>query len=132
MTTPFSGMRALVVDDYDNMRARLKAALEQLGVETVEAANGYEALDQLRAAPVDLVFTDIVMPEMDGFELCEEIRHQPEWNSLPIVVVSTHYDTKYIVRALRLGADDYVPKPIDKDLVERVIARVTTPLATRT
>lgn len=132
MATPFVGLRALVVDDYDNMRARLKVTLEQLGVATVEAANGYEALEQLRAAPVDLVLTDIVMPEMDGFELCEEVRHQPEWNNLPIVVVSTHYDTKYIVRALRLGADDYVPKPIDKDLVERVIARVMTPLAART
>ncbi len=125
----FNGMRALVVDDYENIRKRLSAALQQLGlVVVVEASNGLEAMALLRGQPFDIVFTDIVMPEMDGFELCEEIRNTPDLNALRVVVVSTHYDTNYIIKALRLGADDYVPKPIEPELVSRVIARVMTPV----
>ena len=129
MSKPRKESRVLVVDDYENMRKRLCASLQRLGVHVAEATNGVEALERLRAEPFDIVFTDIVMPEMDGFELCEEIRDSAELNHLAIVVVSTHYDARYIIRALRLGADDYLPKPIEDSLVEQVYDRVTTPVS---
>lgn len=127
MSGEFDGLKALVVDDYESMRKRLVNVLEQLGCETAEAANGFEAMTALRENAFDLLFTDIVMPEMDGFELCEEVRKTPELLDMGVIVVSTHYDTNYIIKALRLGADDYLPKPIELDLVRRVIARVLTP-----
>jgi CheY-like chemotaxis protein len=126
-------LNTLVVDDYENIRQRLCAALRDLGITRItEAGNGLEALEKLRAAetdpPFDIVFTDIVMPEMDGFELTEEIRNTSAFRDILIVLVSTHYDTNYLIRGLRLGADDYVPKPIDHDLLKKVIARVITPI----
>lgn len=126
MPGTFEGLKALAVDDYENTRKKLVVILQNLGITVVEAANGVEALDILRTAKFDLVFTDIVMPEMDGFELCFEIRKIPELRSLPIVVVSTHVDGNYIIKGLRTGADDYISKPIEQDLVEKVIARITT------
>ncbi len=124
METDLKGLRALVVDDYENMRRNMVAALKTLGLVVCEASNGLEALDALKKQGADLVVTDIVMPEMDGFELCEEIRKHPDWHTLPIVAASTHYDSKYIVKALRTGADDYVPKPIVPQLLANVIRRV--------
>jgi len=122
-----NNLRVLVVDDYEKMRERMCAILGQLGLTISEAPNGVEALKVLIQERFDAVFTDIVMPEMDGFELCEEIRKNSEWMDMPIVVISTHYDTAYIVKALRQGADDYIPKPIDPETVENVLHRVLTP-----
>ena len=122
-----NNLRVLVVDDYEKMRERMCAILGQLGLTISEAPNGVEALKVLQQERFDAVFTDIVMPEMDGFELCEEIRKHSEWMDMPIVVISTHYDSAYIVKALRHGADDYIPKPIDPETVENVLHRVLTP-----
>jgi YesN/AraC family two-component response regulator len=82
----------------------------------------------LNTEKIDIVFTDIVMPEMDGFELCEEIRKYRKWMNLPVVAISTHYDSKYIVKALRKGADDYLAKPADARMIHKVLERVLTPI----
>jgi two-component system OmpR family response regulator len=113
------------------MRERLCAMLQQLGLSISEASNGVEALKSLRKEKCDAVFTDIVMPEMDGFELCEEIRKTSDWMDMPIVVISTHYDSNYIVKALRYGADDYIPKPVDPETVKKVLHRIFTPTIPR-
>lgn len=125
----FEGLKALAVDDYENTRKKLVNILQHLGMKVLEAANGVEALETLRRDKVDLIFTDIVMPEMDGFELCVEVRKIPDLSEIPIVVVSTHVDGNYIIKALRTGADDYLSKPIEADLAEKVIARILTPAA---
>ena len=118
----------MAVDDYEITRRKLVVELQRLGLSVREAGNGVEALEILRKEKFDMIFTDIVMPEMDGFELCEEVRKIPELRSIPIVVVSTHVDSNYIIKALRLGADDYLSKPIEGELVERVISRIMTPV----
>ncbi|MFQ5432294.1 MAG: response regulator [Nitrospinota bacterium] len=131
MNKPFEELTALVVDDYENMRKKLSTELASLGLSVVEAANGIEAIKILRgelAGKIDVVFTDIVMPEMDGFELCEEVRKKPDLRGLPIVVSSTHVDASYVVRALRLGADDYIVKPVKSELVKKVLTRIMTPM----
>ena len=118
------GIRALVVEDFNTMRKVVVKTLQSLGIQTLEATNGLEALEALAAQPVDVVFTDLVMPEMDGFELCEEIRRRPTVRHLPIVVISTHRDAKYVIQALRTGADDYLTKPFNAQLAGRVVERV--------
>ena len=117
----------LVVDDYEKMRRRLCAILERLGIRVSEANNGVEALKVLGSERFDAIFTDIVMPEMDGFELCEEIRKSSALQDMPIVVISTHHDSNYIIKALRHGADDFIPKPIDPETMKRVLHRIFTP-----
>jgi len=117
-------LKVLIVEDFETMRKAVTKVLGSLNMKVVEASNGIEALKILDAEPVDLVFTDLVMPEMDGFELCEEIRRRPNIRNLPIIVISTHRDAHYVVRALRCGADDYLTKPFTASLAERVVERV--------
>ena len=118
------GLKALIVEDFETMRKAVAGVLNSLNMEVTEAGNGIEALKVLDTKPVDIVFCDLVMPEMDGFELCEEIRRRPNIRHLPVIVVSTHRDAKYVVQALRCGADDYLTKPFTAGPAERVIERV--------
>lgn len=132
MEKSFKDMKVLVVDDYDNMRKKLSSWLKQFGMNVVEAINGVEAMTMLndeKDGKFDIVFTDIVMPEMDGYELCEEIRKTPALREMPVIVTSTHVDSNYVIKALRMGADDYIAKPIDVDILKKVLTRVMTPLS---
>lgn len=117
-------IKALVVEDFETMRNLIAKVLGSLNIKIIEAVNGIEALKVLDDESVDIVLTDLVMPEMDGFELCEEIRRRPNIRHLPIIVISTHRDAKYVVQALRCGADDYLTKPFTAALAERIIERV--------
>ena len=105
------------------MRKVVGRILRDLDLEVVEACNGSEAIEVLGKESVDIVFTDLVMPQMDGFELCEEIRRRPDMRDLPIVVISTHRDAHYLIQALRCGADDYLTKPFTAVSAQRVIER---------
>jgi PleD family two-component response regulator len=122
----YAGKRALVVDDYHSMRAALKDLLVKVGFRVTEAEDGLQGVEILKAQEnqFDIVFTDIVMPVMDGFELCQEIKSHPTLNRLPVVVLSTHTDATYLLKAINMGADDYVTKPIEPRLLDKVIARL--------
>ncbi len=122
--TPWQGKTVLVVDDYSAVRKTVKELVQSLGLSTREAENGLVALETLKETPVDLVISDLVMPEMDGFELTEAIKSNPAWRHIPVVIISTHADSKYIFRALRLGADDYLTKPPTPEMVNTVLARI--------
>jgi two-component system, chemotaxis family, chemotaxis protein CheY len=104
----------LIVDDSPAMRRVVKRVVEICGVEVgnyLEAGNGIEALAQLRTQWVDLIMTDINMPEMDGEELLLEVRKDPNLASIPLLVVSTDRSGARIKQMLDLGADGYVSKP---------------------
>ncbi len=128
MNQKLNNLKVLVVDDYEKMRGELCRILKSFNLDIIEAVNGVEALEVLRREKVDVVFTDIVMPEMDGFELCEAIRKSSEMIDIPVIAVSTHCDSNYIVKALRKGADDYIPKPANARIVKKVLTRVLTPI----
>jgi two-component system chemotaxis response regulator CheY len=120
------GTHALVIDDSAATRRIFRSLLEPLGLTVLEAGDGRAALDLLEQDPhaAKLVFCDISMPRMDGFEFCARL-HQAAWyDGSPVVMVSTQSDAPSVVRALKLGADDYIPKPFDRELLARVIARV--------
>ena len=124
MSLDVKGRRALVVDDYRSMRVTIKEYLESLGFEVSEAENGLEGLEALRSGSFDMIFTDIVMPVMDGLEFCQEVKSDKDLNRLPVVVLSTHTDATYLIKAIDMGADDYVPKPVEPALLEKVVARL--------
>ena len=127
MVSGLGNLEVLLVDDYKSIRDKLEKELRGLGLKVTTAGNGVEALGLLRSKRFDLLFTDIVMPEMDGFELCQEVRSSPGFQDIPIIVTSTHCDTDYVMKALRLGADDYVSKPVDFELLKQVVGRVLAP-----
>ena len=120
----WKGKSILIVDDYPAVRRAIRDIAVGLGMTVEEAENGLEAQAILRDRKFDLVISDLVMPEMDGFELTEALRNSPRHRRLPIVIISTHDDAKYIFRALHLGADDYIVKPPTAEMLKTVLARI--------
>jgi len=101
----------------------LEVTLQKNGYSTVRARTGREALDELRGhgTEIEMVITDIMMPEMDGLELFSAIRSNPKWKALPVVVASAAADAESVSRAVRLGCEDYLLKPINTaQLLEKV------------
>ncbi len=114
-------IRALVVDDSVAMRRSLMFALQRLGnVACVEAQDGAEALKQLGAGAFDVVLTDINMPVLDGLKLIGHIRQRAE-PRVPIVVISTEAAEADRAKALSLGADAYLVKPVKAESVMAMV-----------
>ncbi|MDP9140482.1 MAG: response regulator transcription factor [Pseudomonadota bacterium] len=115
--------RILVVDDDAHIREVVCFALAKAGFETLTAANGAEALERCTAQLPDLLVLDILMPEMDGTEVCRRLRAQPSTLRLPILFLSSRDDEIDRVICLEIGGDDYVSKPFSpRELVARVRA----------
>ena len=113
--------RVLVVDDEPNIVMSLEFLMRRAGFEVAVARNGREALDALDGTPPDLLLLDVMMPEFDGYEVCERIRARPEWNATKIVMLTARGREVERERGLTLGADAYVTKPFStRDLVEQV------------
>ncbi|MDP9222552.1 MAG: response regulator transcription factor [Actinomycetota bacterium] len=112
------GKRILIVDDETALRHLLRAYLAKEGFEVVEAANGHEALSIVRTGGVDLAVIDVMLPELDGFEVVRRIRAR---SSLPIILLTARGEETNRVVGLELGADDYVVKPFS---APEVVARV--------
>ena len=116
--TPEKTTRVLVVDDEPQIVRVLRRSLESNGYEVVTAPEAATALDMLRTIQVHMVITDLRMPDMDGVELCSEIRKS---SSMPILIISVKGEEETKVRALDAGADDYVTKPFG---IDELMARV--------
>ncbi len=110
--------KILIADDEPNIREVISFALERAGFATATARNGNEALQQFRRGPVDLIVLDVGMPEMDGLEVCRQIRKVSE---VPILFLSARDEEIDRVLGLEMGGDDYVTKPFStRELVARV------------
>jgi two-component system sensor histidine kinase/response regulator len=116
----------LVVDDQESNIQVVGAALGQLGFEILPAASGPEAFQRLAARRPDLILLDLLMPQMDGFEVCRRIREHPDWAEVPIIFLSSADDKGLIVRALESGGVDYITKPFNH---AELVTRVRTHLA---
>lgn len=103
--------RIMVVDDDMHIREMVRHFLKLEGWEVLEAADGREALAVLADTPADLVILDIMMPGMDGWELCRELREQQE--NLPLLMLTAKGEASQIVKGFALGTDDYIAKPFD-------------------
>jgi two-component system, chemotaxis family, chemotaxis protein CheY len=111
-------MRALVIDDSRTMRRIISGVLEPLGFETVEAADGRQALDVLESGtPVDLACVDWNMPVMNGLEFVSAVRDNRDWRDVTLMMVTTESETGQIVKALAAGAHEYVIKPFTPDAI---------------
>jgi two-component system, NtrC family, response regulator AtoC len=113
--------KVLVVDDERKMRRVLQILLEQMGLESIPAENGGEALEHFAAEKIDLVLTDLRMPDMSGVELLDKIRAVD--SEVPIIVFTAYGTVQSAVDAMKRGAFDYILKPFDLEAVEVVIRR---------
>ena len=123
-------IKILVVEDDERIRTAVRLALEKEGWEVFEAASGEEALEIFQNQICDIVLIDIMLPGIDGFEVCRAVRRISD---LPIVMVTARDDTHDVVAGLEAGADDYLTKPFaPKELSARIRAllrriRIPTP-----
>ncbi|MGW1055746.1 PleD family two-component system response regulator (plasmid) [Streptomyces sp. CG4] len=125
--------RVLVVDDDRTNRMMLTYRLEINGIHTAAAENGQQALRLLRTEPFDLVLLDILMPQMDGFATLEVMKGDPALRDTPVIMISQLDEMDSVMRCLELGAEDYLPKPlnslllmarVDSILVRKQLGRV--------
>lgn len=112
--------KILVVDDDPNIRELVGLFLKNEGFDVYEASDGVEALSKLEIIKVDMVILDVMMPNMDGWELCSELR---KYYDFPLLMLTVNGETSQKVKGFQLGTDDYLVKPFDPlELVARVKA----------
>lgn len=116
----------LIADDDGVSRKLLQRLLEQDGHDVRAAADGREALDLFRAEPSDVVLLDIVMPELDGISVLEQLKATPGAVDVPVIMISAVDETDSVVRCIEIGADDYLPKPFNPVILR---ARINAGLA---
>jgi sigma-B regulation protein RsbU (phosphoserine phosphatase) len=108
----------LVVDDNEDNRYTLTRRLNREGYKNLTMAkNGREALDKLKAQPFDLVLLDIMMPDMNGYEVLEQVKATPALRDIPIIMISSLDEIESVIRCIELGAEDYLGKPFNPTLL---------------
>ena len=107
-------LNALVIDDSKTIRNRIKFILKQLNLNTILCENGKQALEIINKEKIDLIITDINMPEMDGLEFTKQIRQKYSLEELPIIVISSESNEK-LIHMLKFGANDFIHKPFSKE-----------------
>jgi two-component system cell cycle response regulator len=118
----------LVVDDNRLNRMRLAHSLQQEGHRPAMAEDGRQALEMLAEESFDVVLLDLVMPELDGFQVLEQMKRDSRLRDLPVIVISALDDMESILRCIEMGATDYLPKPFDVALLR---ARLNASLANK-
>ncbi len=122
------GGTILVVDDDVLNRIVLSTNLTERGYSVELAEDGRQALDMLAAGHYDVVLLDLLMPEMDGFQVLERMKGSTEWRNIPVIVISSLEEMESVLRCIEMGATDYLPKPFDAALLH---ARLNASLASK-
>ncbi|MDP4857535.1 MAG: response regulator [Desulfobacterales bacterium] len=113
--------KVLIVDDEPSIIVPLQFLMEQNGYETSVAFSGEEAIETVAASHPNLILLDIMLPIIDGFEVCQRVRENPEWNDIRIILLTAMGSEASIAKGLALGADAYITKPFSNS---EVIAKV--------
>lgn len=115
----------LIVDDTPDNLAMLSSALVSAGYAVLVALDGASALERIARLTPDVILLDAIMPGMDGFETCEQIKNNPLYKHIPVIFMTALADTQHVVKGFRVGGIDYVTKPIRPDeVVARIAAHV--------
>lgn len=111
----------LIVEDSPTQALRLKNTLKERGYRVQMALHGKEALDMIPHHKPDLIISDIVMPEIDGFELCQRFKKNEKWKRIPVILLTSLTDSKNVIKGLACGADNFITKPYEpKYLLSRI------------
>ncbi|OGB23392.1 MAG: two-component system response regulator [Burkholderiales bacterium RIFCSPLOWO2_02_FULL_57_36] len=113
--------RILIADDEPNIVVSLEFLMKREGFDVEVAVDGEAALDAMAAHVPDLILLDVMLPKKDGFEVCQQIRTNPAWQSVKIIMLTAKGRDTQIAKGLALGADSYMTKPFSiKDLVTQI------------
>jgi two-component system chemotaxis response regulator CheY len=113
----------LVVDDSATARSQLRVAFEAKGAKVIEAENGREGLWRARAEKVDLIFSDIHMPVMDGLQMIQELRKHPDYADIPIFVLTSDAAGTRAAEGKKAGANAWIIKPINPELLWKAVEK---------
>ena len=116
-----SAMKILIVEDSPTQGERLRYILQREGFAVTWARHGQEALELLPRWQPDLVISDIMMPQMNGFELCREIKNDPRWRQIPVILLTSLSSMEDVMHGLKCGADNFITKPYNDHLLLRRI-----------
>jgi two-component system alkaline phosphatase synthesis response regulator PhoP len=105
--------KILIVDDELDTLLPLKRALEMEDFNVIEAQDGVEALEKVRSEIPDLLLLDLMLPKLNGFEVCQRLKQDDATNSIPIIMLTAKGETSDKIKGIEIGADDYVTKPFD-------------------
>ena len=120
-------LRVLVVDDSPAMRALIKKILSSSGLPIeliVDASDGVEGLSRLRENPVNLILSDINMPNMDGEEFIRQVRSDKNYREVPVLMITTDNSTARVLRLRQLGAQGYICKPFTPEMIKEKVLSV--------
>ena len=115
--------RILVVDDEARVREMIEFRLRQYGFDVIQAADGREALAVASKEQPDLVLLDVMMPELDGFQVCSRLKQHEATQHIPVVMLTAKAEAKDVTRAFNSGASDYVVKPYDPVVLQQKVVQ---------
>jgi len=126
--TPKHPIKILIVEDSRTQAEYLRHILEDKGYRVQLADNGNDALEQIAFDRPSLIMSDIVMPEMNGYDLCSHIKNNPDTASIPVILVTQLFDPVDVIKGLESGADDFIIKPYDPGYIHAHISSILTAL----
>lgn len=108
----------LVVDDNENNRDLFTRQLQREGYQVTTATNGKEALEMIKTGEYDVVLLDLIMPELDGYQVLKQIKNDKKWQYIPVIMISASDEIDQVVRCIEIGAEDFLPKPFNPILLK--------------
>jgi twitching motility two-component system response regulator PilG len=123
----FSGLKVLVVDDSKTIRRAAEAVLSQEGCEVSTAIDGFDALARIVQHPPDIIFVDIMMPRLDGYQVCSLIKHNKIFRAIPVIMLSSKDGLFDRARGRLVGSEHYVTKPFTRDELLGAIDQYAAP-----
>ncbi len=121
-----SGLKVMVIDDSNTIRRSAEIFLGQAGCQVILAEDGFDALAKISDHHPDLIFVDVMMPRLDGYQTCQLIKKNSQYKATPVVMLSSKDGVFDRVRGRMVGSDEYLTKPFTKDSLLQVVAAHAT------
>ncbi len=127
--TDLTGVKVMVIDDSNTIRRSAEIFLGKAGATVLLAEDGFDALARIADHQPDLIFCDILMPRLDGYQTCAMIKKSPRFSSIPVVMLSSKDGLFDRARGRLVGSERYLTKPFTKDSLLQTVAELTRPVA---
>jgi twitching motility two-component system response regulator PilG len=121
-TSLLAGLRVMIIDDSNTIRRSAEIFLGQVGCTVITAEDGFDALAKIADHQPDLIFCDILMPRLDGYQACSLIKKSPQFRSIPVVMLSSKDGVFDRARGRLVGSQDYLTKPFTKDTLLKSVS----------
>lgn len=119
----FAGLKVMIIDDSKTIRRTAEALLQKEGCEVITAVDGFDALSKIVETKPDIIFVDIMMPRLDGYQTCTMIKNHPEYSSKPVIMLSSKDGLFDKARGRIVGSNEYLTKPFSKEDLFATISR---------